>query len=37
MGRYLTPLFAAALNDMTEDGTLRKLCPPCAESILGSD
>ena len=31
----LVPKFAAALKEMTEDGTLRKLCPPCAESILG--
>ena len=31
----LVPEFAAALKEMTEDGTLRKLCPPCAESILG--
>ncbi len=33
----LVPMFAAALKGMTEDGTLRKLCPPCAESILGPD
>lgn len=33
----LVPRFAAALKGLTEDGTLRKLCPPCAESILGPD
>lgn len=33
----LVPMFAAALTEITEDGTLRKLCPPCAEAILGPE